>query len=693
MIEESPFFNIISKEIEWAGSTLTLEVGRIARRALGAVTVRYRDTVVLSTVCAGKATGFGSGVPLSVYYQEKFSSAGRIPGGFIKREGKPSEYEILVSRYIDRMLRPLFPKHFCNEVQIVCTLLSYDTETDPGVLSMIGASAAVAISGLPIQEISSGVRVGHYKGEFTLNSLSGGFDVLMGATPSGPSMIECQANECDESFILEALRFGHKALQPIFEGIKWLQEALNPLPFYWSASRNYPLEFPEKFQDALNKACAMTDTRNRSIHLEHTLSAWKEFCHETQGHNSLEHIETYFYEIWRNTARSYIVQQKKRLDGRSWDQIRPIMCEVGLLPRCHGSALFTRGHTQALVTVTLGSRQEDSQMIERLSGVEREYFMLHYSFPPYAVGEVGKMVSPGRREIGHGRLAQKALARLLPKDLSCTIRLVSEITESYGSSSMATVCAASIALMDAGIRLRAPVAGIAMGLISRDDTWEEDIVLWDISGTEDFLGDMDFKVAGTAQGITALQVDLKIRALTFDIIERTLAQAKAGCLSILKTMEEQTISTPRDSVSIYAPRVSYIKIPVDKIRDLVGPGGKHIKQLCDASQSKIDIGEDGKISIFSYRAEDADFALKAIQRLTQGPILGNVYDGVVKKLLDFGAFVSFGFPQDGLVHVTEIVTGKRLTHPSEYLKEGQTVQVRVLDIDKNGKVQLSIRQA
>ncbi|WP_104207015.1 polyribonucleotide nucleotidyltransferase [Holospora curviuscula] len=689
---ESPFFNIISKEIEWVGFPLTLEVGRIARRALGAVTVRHRDTVILCTVCVGKAYPLGSGFPLSVYYQEKFSSAGRIPGGFIKREGKPSEYETLVSRYIDRMLRPLFPKHFCHEIQIVCTVLSYDTETDPGVLSMIGASAAVAVSGLPVQEISSGVRVGYHKGEFILHTFNGGFDLLMGATPSGPSMVECQASACDEAFILEALKFGHQALKPIFEGILWLKSAVSPVSFMGESLEHKLLEFPQVFQNALDEACEVSDTEDRSVRLERALSSWKEFCHENQGIKASEHLEGYFYNKWRETARAYIVHQKKRLDGRSWDEIRPIICEVGLLPRCHGSALFTRGKTQALVTVTLGSRQEDSQMIERLSGVEREYFMLHYSFPPYAVGEVGKMFAPGRREIGHGRLAQKALVSLLPKDLSCTVRLVSEITESYGSSSMATVCGASIALMDAGIQLTAPVAGIAMGLISGGTPSEEDVILWDISGTEDFLGDMDFKVAGSAQGVTALQVDLKIRALTFDIIERTLAQAKVGRLQILRIMEQQTISTPRDAVSVHAPRMSHIKIPVDKIRDLVGPGGKHIKQLCDASQSKIDIGEDGKVSIFSYRAEDAEFALKAIQRLTQGPVIGNIYDGVVKKLLDFGAFVNFGFPQDGLVHVTEIVVGKRLSHPSEYLKEGQAVQVRVLDVDKSGKIQLSIRQ-
>ncbi|ETZ04915.1 MULTISPECIES: polyribonucleotide nucleotidyltransferase [Holospora] len=692
MITESPFFNIVSKEIEWAGAPLTLEVGRIARRALGAVTVYHRDTVILCTVCAGKEVSFGGGVPLSVYYQEKFSSAGRIPGGFVKREGKPSEYETLVSRYIDRMLRPSFLKGFSHEVQVVCTVLSYDTETDPGVLSMIGASAAVAISGLPIQEISSGVRVGYKNGQFTLNTPNENFDVLMGATPSGPSMIECQATSCTEEFILEALRFGHQALHPVFEGIHWLKDNVKSPHHSHKSSKPEEFDFPNELQEELDNACQVILPEGRHLHLEKILSAWKTLCEE-HGKISLEHAESYFYEKWKKTARTYIIEKQKRLDGRRWDEIRPIFCEVGLLPRCHGSALFTRGHTQALVTVTLGSRQDDSQMIERLSGIEREYFMLHYSFPPYAVGEVGKMFAPGRREIGHGRLAQKALVNLLPKDLSCTVRLASEITESYGSSSMATVCGASIALMDAGIRLKAPVAGIAMGLISKNSSVEEDVVLWDISGTEDFLGDMDFKVAGTEQGITALQVDLKINTLSFGVIERTLAQAKIGRLHILKTMEEQTISVPRDSVSIYAPRVSRIKIPVDKIRDLVGPGGKNIKHLCDISQSKIDIGEDGQVSIFSYRAEDAECALKAIKNLTQGPIVGNVYDGVVKKLLDFGAFVNFGFPQDGLVHVTEILAGKRLTHPSEQLKEGQSVQVRVLDIDKSGKVQLSIRQA
>lgn len=687
---EHSLFHIISKEMDWLGHPLTLEVGRMARRADGAVTVRYRDTVILCTVCAKEAAFPGAFLPLSVHYQEKSFSAGRIPGGFVKREGKPSDYESLVSRYIDRMLRPMFPKHFYHEVQVVCTVLSYDERTDPGMLSMIGASAAVAVSGLPICSTAAGIRVGYAEGEFSLqHSACEAFDLLMTGTPQGPSMIELQAKECSESFVLEGLNFGYQALLPLIALIESLKTAVNPKLFLGEEHYHHAIKLPEEIQAALRQACTIIDGDMRTEQLKHVFKTWRH-AYATELHAiDSGTLEAQFYSVWREIARDYIIAHKKRLDGRDIEEIRPIMCEVGILPRCHGSALFTRGQTQALVAATLGSRQDDSQLVERISGTKREHFMLHYNFPPYSVGEVGRLGAPGRREIGHGRLALKALIGLLPDELSCTVRLVSEITESYGSSSMATVCAASLALMDAGIALSAPVAGIAMGLIS--DASAENVVLSDISGTEDFLGDMDFKVAGSAQGITALQVDLKVSSLTMQTIEKTLEQAKLGRMHILSIMEKQSLSKARENVSVHAPRVSHIRIPTDKIRDLVGPGGKNIKQLCDASQSKIDISEDGSVTIFSYRAEDAEHALQAIRRLTQAPIPGNVYEGVVKKLMDFGAFVDIGFGQDGLVHVTEVVSGKRLGHPSECLKEGQSVKVRVLGVEK-GKVQLSIRQ-
>lgn len=691
MTLENPFFHIISKEIEWAGYPLILEVGRIARRALGSVTVRYRDTVILCTVCAERTPHSGGFLPLSVHYQEKAFSAGRIPGGFIKREGKPSDYEALVSRYIDRMLRPLFPKHFYHEVQIVCTVLSYDEHTDPGVLSMIGASAAILISGLPTQGIAAGVRVGHDEGQFTLSTITEGFDLLLGATTEGPSMIELQALSCDEAFVMEAVQFGYKALSPVFEMLRSLQESVAPKPFLREDLEHQEFVVSDAARGEMLRACAIVDTSDRDAHIRHLFHEWK--YEHALSHSGVEVsiLEASFYSVWRDTVRAYILEHKKRLDGRELQEIRPIFCETGLLPRCHGSASFTRGYTQAITAVTLGSRQDDSQIVESLSGTKREYFILHYNFPPYSVGEVGKLLGPGRREIGHGRLAQKALVGQLPEDLSCTIRLVSEITESYGSSSMATVCSGSLALMDAGIRLKAPVAGIAMGLISKKN--EKSIILSDISGTEDFLGDMDFKVAGTSEGITALQVDLKIDSLSFEIIEQTLHQAKIGRLYILDIMEKQSLSKARDVVSVHAPRVNRVRISVDKIRDLVGPGGKNIKQLCETSKSKIDIADDGQVTIFSYSAQDAEYAVRTVQRLTLSPEVGAVYDAVVKKIVDFGVFVDFGFNQDGLVHVTEIIAGKRLGHPSECLKEGQAVKVRVLGTEKNGKIQLSIRQA
>ncbi len=689
MNSEHSLFHIISKEMDWLGHPMTLEVGRMARRADGAVTVRYRDTVILCTVCAKEAASPGAFLPLSVHYQEKSFSAGRIPGGFIKREGKPSDYESLVSRYIDRMLRPMFPKHFYHEVQVVCTVLSYDERTDPGMLSMIGASAAVAVSGLPVCSTAAGVRVGHAQGEFTLQSACEDFDLLMTGTTQGPSMIELQAKECSESFVLEGLSFGYQALLPLITLIESLKTEVNPVVFLGEEHYHHSVNLPEEIQAALCQACTITDGKVRTEHLKHVFKTWRHvYAAELQGID-LSALESQFYGVWREIARDYIITHKKRLDGRDVEEIRSIMCEVSILPRCHGSSLFTRGQTQALVAATLGSRQDDSQLVERISGTKREHFMLHYNFPPYSVGEVGRLGAPGRREIGHGRLALKALIGLLPENLNCTVRLVSEITESYGSSSMATICAASLALMDAGVALRATVAGIAMGLVSEGDS--NCVVLSDISGTEDFLGDMDFKVAGSAQGITALQVDLKVSSLNMRVIEKTLEQAKVGRLHILSVMEKQSLSKARENVSVHAPRVSNIRIPVDKIRDLVGPGGKNIKQLCDASQSKIDISEDGSVTIFSYRAEDAEVALQAIRRLNQAPVPGNVYDGVVKKIMDFGAFVDIGFGQDGLVHVTEVVAGKRLGHPSECLKEGQSVKVRVLGVEK-GKVQLSIRQ-
>ena len=689
MNSEHSLFHIFSKEIDWLGYPLTLEVGRVARRADGSVMVRYRDTVILCTVCAKEAPFPGSFLPLSVHYQEKSFSAGRIPGGFIKREGKPSDHESLVSRYIDRMLRPMFPKHFYHEVQVVCTVLSYDERTDPGVLSMIGASAAVAVSGLPICTVAAGVRVGYTQGTFTLDSACEAFDLLMTGTEQGPSMIELQAKECDESFVLEGLKFGYQGLLPLIELVQSLRHAVNPKAFLGDEHYHHSVQLPDEVYASLRHACTILDGDARTEHLKHVFKTWHHAYAEELHGIDFNILESQFYRVWREIARTYIVEHKKRLDGRNIDEIRPIACEVGVLPRCHGSALFTRGQTQALVAATLGSRQDDSQLVERLSGMKREHFMLHYNFPPYSVGEVGRLGAPGRREVGHGNLAFRGIVGLLPDDLNCTVRLVSEITESYGSSSMATVCGASLALMDAGIELKAPVAGIAMGLVS--EGLVDPVVLSDISGTEDFLGDMDFKVAGSAQGITALQVDLKVSHLTMDTIEKTLEQAKIGRLHILNVMGAQSLTKARESISIHAPRVNHVRIPVDKIRDLVGPGGKNIKQLCDTSQSKIEIADDGTVTIFSYRAEDAECAVQAVRRLTQAPVVGTVYEGVVKKILDFGAFVDIGFGQDGLVHVTEIVAGKRLGHPSECLKEGQSVKVRVLGVDK-GKVQLSIRQ-
>ena len=688
-------FNVYRKELIWGGRRLALETGRIARQADGAVLATYGETTVLCTAVAMKAAKPGQDFfPLTVNYQEKTFAAGKIPGGFFKREGRPSEKETLVSRLIDRPLRPLFVPGFVNETQIVCTVLSHDLENDPDIVSMIGASAALTISGIPFLGPIGGARVGYIDGNYVLNpklaqvALSQ-LDLVVAGTAEGVLMVESEAKELPEDVMLGAVTFGHREFQPVIEAIINLAETCAREP--WSVPSSMleqdqiEAQLRETTGPLIEAAYNEQGKQDRSNRLDAAKAQVAElFPDEERRAMGLK----LFKDVEKEIVRGAILRGGRRIDGRDSRSIRPISCEVGILPRAHGSALFTRGETQAMVVATLGTGQ-DEQIIDALEGEYRENFMLHYNFPPYATGETGRLGSPGRREVGHGKLAWRAVRPLLPSKESFpyTIRVVSEITESNGSSSMASVCGASLALMDAGVPLPKSVAGIAMGLIKEPEGF---VVLSDILGDEDHLGDMDFKVAGTHKGVTALQMDLKITSITEEIMRIALDQAREGRVHILDEMAS-ALTGARDTVSDNAPRITTFTIPKEKIREVIGSGGKVIREITESTGAKIDIDDDGTVKVAAVDGDAARAAIDWIRGIVADPEVGVIYNGKVVKVVDFGAFVNFLGSRDGLVHISELAP-QRVGKVADVVKLGDTVKVKVLGFDDRGKVKLSMRQ-
>jgi polyribonucleotide nucleotidyltransferase len=688
-------FHVYRKELMWGGRRLMLETGKVARQADGAVLATYGETAVLCTAVASKSARPGQDFfPLTVNYQEKTFAAGKIPGGFFKREGRPSEKETLVSRLIDRPLRPLFASGFVNETQVVCTVLSHDFENDPDIVSMIGASAALTISGIPFLGPIAGARVGYIDGGYALNpTLSelsrSELDLVVAGTGEGVLMVESEAKELSEDVMLGAVTFGHREFQPVIQAIIDLAETCAREP--WSLPPATPEieETRARLRDTvgplIEAAYATQRKQDRSGQLDAAKGKLAElFPDEARQAIALK----LFKDIEKEIVRGAILRDGRRIDGRDTRSVRPISCEVGILPRAHGSALFTRGETQALVVATLGTGQ-DEQVIDALEGEYRENFMLHYNFPPYATGEAGRLGSPGRREVGHGKLAWRAIHPLLPaKDsFPYTIRIVSEITESNGSSSMASVCGASLALMDAGVPLPRSVAGIAMGLIKEPEGFA---VLSDILGDEDHLGDMDFKVAGTEHGVTALQMDIKITSITEEIMRIALDQARDGRNHIIEEMGK-ALTGARDSVSNNAPRITSFSIPKEKIREVIGSGGKVIREITETTGAKIDIGDDGVVKVAAVDGDAAQAAIDWIRGIVAEPEVGVVYTGKVVKVVDFGAFVNFLGSRDGLVHISELAQ-QRVGKVADVVKLGDNVKVKVLGFDDRGKVKLSMRQ-
>ncbi|MDX1519013.1 MAG: polyribonucleotide nucleotidyltransferase [Gammaproteobacteria bacterium] len=689
--------NVVRKEFDFGNRRVVLETGRIARQASGAVLASMGDTVVLVTCVAKRDEDPDRDFfPLTVDYQEKTYAAGKIPGGFFKREGRPSEKETLTSRLIDRPLRPLFPKGFKNEVQIIATVMSLDDEVDPDIVAMIGASAAVAISGVPFNGPIGAARVGYKDGNYILNPsfkelADSELDLVVAGTRSSVLMVESEARQLPEEVMLGAVMFGHEQFQIVIDNIAALAEE--------NGTRNWDWQPPEKdtaLEEAVSSQCAdllreaysIRDKLNRRDRLSEIRNAVIEALCEvedpkwtkTQVAGAIESLES-------SLVRSGILAGEPRIDGRDTRQIRDITVEVGVLPRTHGSALFTRGETQALVVTSLGT-DKDAQIIDAIEGSRREPFMLHYNFPPFCVGETGRVGSPKRREIGHGRLAKRGILGVMPnmESFPYSIRVVSEITESNGSSSMASVCGTSLSLMDAGVSIEAPVAGIAMGLIKESDNF---VVLSDIMGDEDHLGDMDFKVAGSDRGITALQMDIKIDGITKEIMEVALGQAKEGRLHILERMNA-VINQPRIEMSEYAPRITTIKIHPDKIRDVIGKGGATIRSITEETGTTIDIDDDGTVKVAAVDKAAGDEAIRRIEQLTADIEVGKIYEGRVAKLMDFGAFVNILPGKDGLVHISQI-SDERVEHVSDKLSEGEFVKVKVLEIDKQGRVRLSMK--
>ena len=689
-------FEEFRKEIEFGSSKLVLETGKIARQADGAVLATYGGTTVLCTAVGARQPKAGVDFfPLTVNYQEKTFAAGKIPGGFFKREGRPTEKETLTSRLIDRPIRPLFADGYKNETQVICTVLSHDLENDPDIVALIGSSAALTISGIPFMGPLGACRVGYANNKYILNpkneELEGSeLNLVVAGTRDGVLMVESEANELSEEIMLGAVVFGHKAYQEVVNGIIELAGACAKEP--WELPS--PPEALSGVEDSVRKI-AESELRLAYKETEKVARQEKIANAKIQAKEGLvenEEIEESWIEnalkkLEKDIVRRDILDTGVRIDGRDTSTVRPINCEVGILPRAHGSALFTRGETQALVVTTLGTGQ-DEQIIDSLEGEYRENFMLHYNFPPYSVGEAGRMGGPGRREIGHGKLAWRSLSALLPdkENFPYTTRVVSEITESNGSSSMATVCGTSLSLMDAGVPLVRPVAGIAMGLIKEDDGVA---VISDILGDEDHLGDMDFKVAGTDEGVTALQMDIKITSITEEIMKSALEQAREGRLHILKEMES-ALSSARENVSENAPRITIINISKDKIREVIGPGGKVIREICENTGAKIDIEDDGTIKIAAVDESASEAAMKEIQSIVAEPEVGVVYEGKVVKTVDFGAFVNFMGTKDGLVHISELKP-ERVEKTTDVVNVGDQVKVKLIGIDDRGKVKLSMK--
>jgi polyribonucleotide nucleotidyltransferase len=689
-------FNYFRKELDWGGRKLVLETGKIARQADGAVLVSYGDTIVLCTAVGSKSVKPGQDFfPLTVNYQEKAFAAGKIPGGFFKREGRPSENETLVSRLIDRPIRPLFPDNFRNEVQVVATVLSHDMENDPDIVALVGCSAALTLSGIPFFGPVGAARVGYENGDYMLNPTiaqmeNATLDLVLAGTAEGVLMVESEAKELPEDVMLGAVNFGHAAFQPVIQAIIELAEHAAKEP--WTLTEVSEAEIALKNRiDALGRTAIAEAYKEqvKQARYEKVGAAKKAVIAELgeEGIHHAEHTKHLLKDLEADIVRNAILNTGLRIDGRDTKTVRQIVAEVGVLPRAHGSALFTRGETQALCVVTLGTGQ-DEQVIDCLEGEYRENFMLHYNFPPYSVGEAGRMGSPGRREIGHGKLAWRAVHPLLPakEDFPYTLRIVSEITESNGSSSMATVCGSSLSLMDAGVPLKRPVAGIAMGLIKEDHGFA---VLSDILGDEDHLGDMDFKVAGTELGITSLQMDIKITSITPEIMQIALAQAKDGRLHILGEMS-RALTGARTGVASTAPRITVINVPKEKIREVIGTGGKVIREIVENTGAKIDIEDDGTIKIAATTEEASQKAIDWIRGIVAEPEVGVVYNGKVVKTADFGAFVNFLGSRDGLVHISELTVG-RVNKTTDIVNVGDAVKVKCLGFDDRGKVKLSMR--
>ena len=691
-------FDKQSVSLEWAGRTLKIETGQVARQADGAVMVSYGDTTVLATAVYAKEAKPGQDFfPLTVNYMEKYYASGRIPGGFFKREGRPTEKETLTSRLIDRPIRPLFVDGFKNEVQVVLTAISYDLENDPDLLGMIGASAALVLSGAPFMGPIGAARVGYKDGEYIINPTvdaleESELDLVVAGTADAVMMVESEAKELPEDVMLGAVMAGHEAMQPVIDAIIKLAEAAAKEPFEFEAEDlSKELAAIQKLVGTdLSKAYQITEKLERQAAVGEArdkAAAELVATEEKPDGMDVNVFKSAFKKAEAKVVRGDIIKTGKRIDGRALDQVRPILAEAGFLPRTHGSALFTRGETQAICVATLGT-SDDEQFIDGLDGTRKEKFLLHYNFPPYSVGEAGRMGGTSRRETGHGKLAWRALRAVLPdhEDFPYTIRMVSEITESNGSSSMATVCGCSLAMMDAGVPLKRAVSGIAMGLIKDD---EGVAVLSDILGDEDHLGDMDFKVAGTEKGLTSLQMDIKIAGITREIMETALEQAKGGRAHILAEMAKGLDHT-RDHLADNAPQMEIIKVPEDKIREVIGSGGKVIRGIVDESGAKVNIDDDGTVQVSATDRESIDKALKMIKEIVAEPEVGEIYEGKVVSIKDFGAFVNFFGPKDGLVHVSQLAN-ERIGHPKDVVSEGQKVYVKLMGFDDRGKVRLTMK--
>lgn len=687
---------IIKKEIQWGGETLSIETGRLCKQATGAALVTYGETMVLCTVVANKTPKEDIDfLPLTVHYQEKYYASGRIPGGFVKREGRPSERETLISRLIDRPIRPLFAEGFYHEIGVLCSVLSFDGSNDPDILAILGASAALAVSGLPFDGPIAGVRVGYKDGDYVLNpdmdlQKESLLDLVVAGTKDGVLMVESEASELSEEVMLGAVEFAHKSMQPVISMIQEIatkagkEKWERPVPSEDFLTMKKSVS--ELASKDLAKAYSIKKKQERYEELNRVKTVLKERFAEDENFNATVFARA-FKDVEYDVVRDKILNKKERIDGRAFDEVRPISVEVGVLPRVHGSAIFTRGETQALGVTTLGTSQ-DEQLTDGILGESKEAFMLHYNFPSFAVGEVGRAAPPGRREIGHGKLAWRALHPILPEKekFPYALRTVVDILECNGSSSMATVCASSLSLMDAGVPLKCPVAGIAMGLVTEKDNF---VVLSDIMGDEDFLGDMDFKVAGTEEGITSLQMDIKIAGVSKEIMKTALDQALKGRKHILGEMNK-VLDIARDEVSDYAPKMFTVAIDKEKIGELIGPGGKNIRDICETTGAKVDIEQDGTVKIFALDAKGAEEALRRVKMIGWLPEVNQMYVGDVVGIKEFGAFVRFDFGKDGFLHISEL-SEERVKDVKEFLKEGQKVRVKLIEIDDKGRLRLTMK--